>query len=130
MGGVITEEPFLSVFPETKNANVQGIIIALLELGALIGSILCMLYADRLGRRATVWIGMGFMVVGGVLQTSAWHVAQLGVGRVLSGIGLGLQIATVPTWQSMKPAYDEFIISRCINTLQANARNQRREADG
>jgi len=40
------------------------------------------------------------MVVGGVLQTSDFHVAQLGVGRVLSGIGLGLQVATVPTWQS------------------------------
>lgn len=100
MGGVITEEPFLSVFPETENASTQGIIIALLELGALIGAILCMLYADNIGRRGTVWLGMGFMVVGGVLQTSAWHVAQLGVGRVLSGIGLGLQVATVPSWQS------------------------------
>jgi sugar porter (SP) family MFS transporter len=40
------------------------------------------------------------MVVGGALQTSAWHIAQLVVGRVLSGIGLGLQVATVPSWQS------------------------------
>jgi MFS family permease len=43
---------------------------------------------------------MAFMIVGGTLQTSAWHVAQLTVGRVLSGIGLGLQVATVPSWQS------------------------------
>ncbi|KAL2010780.1 hypothetical protein VTN00DRAFT_6587 [Thermoascus crustaceus] len=100
MGGVITEEPFLSVFPETKDASMQGIIIALLELGALIGSIFCTFYGDWLGRRGTVFIGMSFMVVGGVLQTAAWSVAQLGVGRVLSGIGLGLQVATVPTWQS------------------------------
>lgn len=99
MGGVITEEPFLSVFPQTSNANTQGIIIALLELGAFIGSIMCLLYGDILGRRATVWIGMGFMV-GGVLQCSAFELVQLGVGRVLSGIGLGLQVATVPTWQS------------------------------
>jgi MFS family permease len=85
MGGVITEEPFLSVFPQTRNANVQGIIIALLELGALFGSILCMFYGDRFGRRATVFFGMACMVIGGVLQTSAWHIAQLGVGRVISG---------------------------------------------
>lgn len=100
MGGVITEEPFLSVFPETKNANTQGIIIALLEIGAFIGSIMCLVYGDKFGRRGTVWAGMGFMVVGGVLQASAFHTAQLGVGRVVSGIGLGLQVATVPSWQS------------------------------
>jgi MFS family permease len=100
MGGLITEESWLEVFPETRNANTQGIIIALLEIGALIRSIICLLYGDRMGRRGTVWVGMGFMVVGGSLQASAWHVAQMGVGRVLSGIGLGLQVATVPTWQS------------------------------
>jgi MFS family permease len=43
---------------------------------------------------------MGFMVVGGILQASAFHVAQLGIGRVLSGMCLGLQVATVPTWKS------------------------------
>lgn len=41
---------------------------------------------------------MAFMVASGTLQTSAWHVAQLTVGRVISGIGLGLQVATVPSW--------------------------------
>lgn len=100
MGGLITEEPFLSTFPETKNANTQGIVIAVLELGAFIGSLLCMAYGDKLGRRGTVWIGMGFMIMGGILQASAYHVAQLAVGRVFSGIGIGLQVATVPTWQS------------------------------
>lgn len=100
MGGLITEEAFISVFPETNNPNVQGIIIAVLELGAFIGSILCIMYGDKMGRRGTVWIGMGFMVVGGILQTSAYHIVQLGIGRVISGIGLGLQVATVPIWQS------------------------------
>ena len=100
MGGVITEEPFLSVFPETLNATVQGIVIATLELGALAGAIICIFYGDRWGRRGTVFIGMAFMVVGGILQTSAWHIAQMVVGRLLSGIGLGLQVATVPAWQS------------------------------
>jgi MFS family permease len=54
MGGVITEEPFLKVFPETRNANTQGIVIAVLELGAFFGSILCMMYGDQFGRRAIV----------------------------------------------------------------------------
>jgi MFS family permease len=62
--------------------------------------LLCLDLGDRLGRRSTVFLGMAFMIVGGTLQTSAWHIAQLTVGRVISGIGLGLQVATVPSWQS------------------------------
>ena len=98
LGGVITEEPFLSVFPETRNPSTLGIVIAAFELGAFVGALSCLDLGDRLGRRSTVFLGMAFMVIGGTLQTSAWHVAQLTVGRVISGIGLGLQVATVPSW--------------------------------
>lgn len=83
-----------------NNPSIQGIVIAAFELGALVGALACLDVGDRLGRRATVWFGMVFMLVGGTLQCSAWHVGQLATGRVLSGIGLGLQVATVPSWQS------------------------------
>lgn len=82
------------------NPTTQGITIAALELGALIGALACLDIGDRFGRRGTVFLGMGFMVVGGALQASAWSLAQMIIGRILSGIGLGLQVATVPTWQS------------------------------
>lgn len=91
-GGLITEESFTSVFPEMNDPSVQGIVIAAFELGALVGALSCLDLGDRLGRRATVWLGMCFMLVGGVLQCSAWSVGQLLVGRVISGIGLGLQV--------------------------------------
>lgn len=99
-GGVVTEEPFTSVFPEMNKPSVQGIVIAAFELGALVGALACLDIGDRLGRRATVWVGMLFMLIGGALQTSAWHIGQMTTGRVISGIGLGLQVATVPSWQS------------------------------
>ena len=100
MGGVITEKPFLSVFPQTKDATIQGVVIATLEIGALLGALLCLHVGDKFGRRGTVWVGMCFMVVGGSLQASAWSLPQFCIGRLLSGIGLGLQVATVPAWQS------------------------------
>jgi MFS family permease len=100
MGALITEEPFLSVFPATKDPTVLGVVIASFEVGAIIGSIACLEVGDRVGRRATVWFGMAFMIVGGVLQTSAWSTGQLNFGRVLSGIGVGFQVATIPAWQS------------------------------
>jgi sugar porter (SP) family MFS transporter len=40
------------------------------------------------------------LIRSGILQTSAWSLAQLIVGRLISGVGLGFQVATVPTWQS------------------------------
>jgi MFS family permease len=83
-----------------NNPSIQGIVIAAFELGALVGALVCLDIGDRLGRRGTVWFGMVFMLVGGILQTSAWHVGQLTAGRVISGVGLGLQVATVPSWQS------------------------------
>lgn len=61
---------------------------------------MCLDVGDRFGRRGTVFIGMGFMVVGGALQASAWSLGQMMAGRVLSGIGLGIRVATVPMWQS------------------------------
>lgn len=93
MGGIITEPAFTSVFPSMNDATIQGIVIASFELGALVGALSCLDLGDRLGRRSTVWVGMTFMLVGGALQCSAWHVSQLTVGRVISGIGLGLQVS-------------------------------------
>jgi MFS family permease len=65
MGALVTEDSFLSVFPRMRNAGVEGIVIAIFEMGALLGSLSCLEVGDRLGRRATVWCGMAFMVVGG-----------------------------------------------------------------
>lgn len=90
----------MSVSPETLNLSTLGIVIACFELGALVGALACLDVGDRWGRRMTVWVGMTFMLVGGALQTSAWSLGQLTTGRVISGVGLGLQVATVPSWQS------------------------------
>ena len=37
---------------------------------------------------------------GGVLQTAAYNLGTLITGRIISGFGLGIDVATVPTWQS------------------------------
>lgn len=40
------------------------------------------------------------MVIGAVLQISAYGVAQMIVARVIAGIGNGLNTSTAPVWQS------------------------------
>jgi MFS family permease len=83
-----------------RDPGVLGIVIGIFEIGCLMGALSCMYFGDRLGRRKTVVIGMGMLVVGGVLQTAAFNLGTLIAGRIISGIGLGIDVATIPTWQS------------------------------
>ena len=97
---VITEDSFLDIFPKMRDPGVLGIVIGIFEIGCLLGALSCMEIGDRLGRRKTVVLGMGLLVIGGILQSAAFNLGTLIVGRIISGFGLGIDVATVPTWQS------------------------------
>jgi MFS family permease len=53
-----------------------------------------------LGRKKTIIIGSIIMVIGAAIQTSSYGLAQLIVGRWITGFGNGMNTSTVPTWQS------------------------------
>lgn len=40
------------------------------------------------------------MIIGAILQCTSYTLAQLIVGRLVTGFGNGLNTSTVPTWQS------------------------------
>ncbi len=40
---------------------------------------------------------LNFYKVGGAMQTGAWHLPVMVIGRVLSGFGLGLQVSVLHT---------------------------------
>ena len=77
-----------------------GIVTAGYNLGCFVGSILCIFVANRLGRRRTIFLGSIIMIIGAILQSTAYTLAHLIVGRVFTGIGNGFNTSTVPTWQS------------------------------
>jgi MFS family permease len=45
---------------------------------------------DIIGRRRTIWYGALIFVVGGVFQTCAWSMWVMILGRIISGVGVGL----------------------------------------
>ena len=49
-----------------------------------------------LGRRRMIWLSMFLIVIGATLQTSAYTLAHLIVGRVITGFGTGIDSSTVP----------------------------------
>ena len=55
---------------------------------------------EKLGRRKSVGIGAIISTIGAILQASSYSRAQLIVGRIVSGVGLGFINSTVPVMQA------------------------------
>jgi MFS family permease len=112
MGGLLTLNSFKARFPriDTDNpppgsdssttANVQGITVASYNLGCFFGAIAAIWLGNRLGRRRMMMLGSSIMVVGATLQCTSFHLPQLIVGRIVTGIGNGINTSTVPAWQA------------------------------
>lgn len=47
-----------------------------------------------------MWFAMIWIIVGAVLQTTAYSVPHILVARYITGIGTGLETSTVPMYQS------------------------------
>ncbi|KAH9814335.1 general substrate transporter [Melampsora americana] len=113
MGGLLTLPTFVATFPELdttsafltseqkkRNSTVQGVSVAIYEIGCMFGALSCLYIGDWLGRRRVIFWGALIMVVGACLQSTAFSLAHFIVGRIVTGCGNGLITATVPTWQS------------------------------
>lgn len=116
MGGLLTLPSFTKIFPEIDTtaagtagltsaeaqhrSTIQGISVGSYNLGCFCGAIACIWIGDILGRRKTIFLGSAIMVVGATLQASAFSLPHFIVGRVITGVGNGLNTSTVPMWQS------------------------------
>jgi sugar porter (SP) family MFS transporter len=105
MSGIISAEPFMEYFPEThNNATWQGFVTAIYEIGCLLGAITILLFGDAIGRRRAMIVGAGIMILGVIIQVSAIKgskaTAQFIIGRVVTGVGNGINTSTIPTYQA------------------------------
>lgn len=74
--------------------------VAILEIGAFISSILVGRIGDVIGRRRTILYGSLVFLVGGALQTSANGMTMMLLGRITAGFGVGALSTIVPVYQS------------------------------
>ena len=75
-------------------------IVSIYEIGCFFGAVATFVFAEKLGRRKTIAIGAVFMAIGAAIQASSYTVAQLIVGRIVSGLGMGAINSTVPVLQA------------------------------
>lgn len=105
MSGIISAEPFNAYFPETKdNGTWQGFVTAIYEIGCLLGAVFVLVFGDWLGRRRAMMLGAFIMILGVIIQISVikghGQTAQFIIGRVVTGVGNGINTSTIPTYQA------------------------------
>ncbi|KAK2754743.1 hypothetical protein FQN54_006876 [Arachnomyces sp. PD_36] len=105
MSGIISAKPFNDVFPETRdNATMQATVTAIYEVGCLMGAMFILWFGDWLGRRRSIMLGATIMILGVIIQVTAYPghepLTQFIVGRVVTGVGNGINTSTIPTYQA------------------------------
>lgn len=68
------------------DAALQGDIVALYDIGCIIGSIVVFFIGERLGRRWMLMTGGTIMILGTAILATSTTVAQLIVGRIVTGV--------------------------------------------
>jgi MFS family permease len=90
---------FRDYFNQPTRAEI-GTVVAILEIGALIASLLVGKIGDLIGRRRTILYGSMIFFVGGIFQTFATSLALMMLGRIIAGLGVGALSTIVPVYQS------------------------------
>eukprot|EP00879_Flechtneria_rotunda_P017824 GHRR01018683.1.p1 GENE.GHRR01018683.1~~GHRR01018683.1.p1 ORF type:complete len:512 (-),score=124.08 GHRR01018683.1:93-1628(-) len=116
-GGVITMRNFQELFfPEEINKPAGGgycryddhilqLFTSSLFLAGAFSALVGMVTSKKLGRRFTMIAGGAAFLIGTILLASAYHIAQLVIGRIVLGIGVGFATQAVPLYLSEMAPY-------------------------
>ncbi|EXK93401.1 hypothetical protein FOQG_05518 [Fusarium oxysporum f. sp. raphani 54005] len=101
MAGLIGSEgtPFSNTFKDPDAATL-GLMVAIYEIGCFAGAAFSFVWGENFSRRTCMIWGVLIMIVGSTLQTVSMNMSQLIAGRVVTGLGNGLNFSTIPTWVS------------------------------
>lgn len=99
MSGVLLADDYLQQMGN-PSTFMQGFITSIYELGCLAGCVASFFFSERYGRKTPILAGTVLVIIGAVLQTAAYGQAQFMVGRVVSGLGTGLNTSILPIWQA------------------------------
>lgn len=99
MSGVLLSSDWLATvgYPSTF---MQGVITSVYELGCFLGCVSSFVGSERYGRKKPIIIGTILIIAGAIIQTVAYSRVQFMVGRVLAGVGTGLNTSIIPIWQA------------------------------
>jgi MFS transporter, SP family, solute carrier family 2 (myo-inositol transporter), member 13 len=83
---------------QTLSSSEQELITSITSGGAFIGAVIAGLTGDKMGRKFAIYLGCVVFVIGAVLQAAAFSLAQMTVGRLVVGFGVGSAAMIIPLY--------------------------------
>ncbi|KAJ9625835.1 hypothetical protein H2203_004599 [Taxawa tesnikishii (nom. ined.)] len=80
------------------SSNEKELITSITSGAAFFGAIFAGTTADRYGRKVAIYVGCVLFIVGAVLQAAAFSLAQMTVGRLVVGFGVGSAAMIIPMY--------------------------------
>jgi len=80
------------------SSGEKELITSLCSGGAFVGAIIAGLTADKYGRKIAIYVGCVLFTVGAILQAASYSIAQMAVGRLVVGFGVGSAAMVVPLY--------------------------------
>ncbi|KAF1800492.1 general substrate transporter [Mucor lusitanicus] len=93
-------QTYFHIDPNNKiqEAEINGNIVSVLQVGCLFGSLLATSTADALGRKYSIMTAAFVFTIGGIFQIIGYNLMILYLGRVISGLGVGALSMLVPIY--------------------------------
>jgi MFS family permease len=99
------------------------------NIGCFIGAMSTIWTGDMLGRPRQILLGSTVIGIGAIIQTCSWTVASMMVGRIVAGLGTGMNTATAGVWQAETSKMNSRGKLVIIQMGENNCQNSRHMAD-
>ncbi|KAI5955657.1 HGT1 [Candida jiufengensis] len=97
MSAFIGSDPYIQYF-NNPGADMQGFITSSMSLGSFFGALSSSFVSEPFGRRLSLIICSWLWMIGAAVQSSAQNRAQLIIGRIISGFGVGFGSSVAPIY--------------------------------
>ncbi|OGE50019.1 hypothetical protein PENARI_c018G03100 [Penicillium arizonense] len=100
MSGLVGADNQFGKTFNNPDSTMQGLLTSIYDIGCAVGCLLSLVVGHRFGRRKMIMAGGSIMIIGTIILGSSYTTAQFLVGRIVTGLGNGINSSTVPAYQS------------------------------
>lgn len=94
--GILAMQPFLKIYgrydPVKKiyfmSAGQQSLTSSIINAGEFVGAVSSYYLIEKLGRRGSLFVSSGTVIVGTIIQVASTHIGSLIAGRLVLGMPL------------------------------------------
>ncbi|KAJ3534759.1 hypothetical protein NM208_g7413 [Fusarium decemcellulare] len=100
--GVVVTQDFLKLhnLEGPSKTNLLATVTAIYDIGCFVGAVIAFTVGERLGRKKAILLGTLIMSIGTIIKCTSYSLSQMIAGRIVLGIGNGINTATAPIWQT------------------------------